>query len=147
MLMTTRERLVAYRTQLINKRSAVTPPSSASRPPKGLPTSNRCWRGLPKTQGCPSLPKELFAMHGQELDRLKDRAAPDRGEAEGLATGKNEMSRRLAEVDAIGPIGGCLLAIKAPDPKALPLRPRLRGLDGAVTQKDSFHRGQRCGSG
>ncbi len=28
------------------------------------------------------------------------------------------MSRRLAEVDAIGPIGGCLLAIKAADPQA-----------------------------
>ena len=30
----------------------------------------------------------------------------------------NELSRRLAEIPAIGPIGACLLAMKVPDPRA-----------------------------
>jgi len=65
----------------------------------------------------PELAKELFAMHGRELSRLK---AELRGiEAKLKAWHRqNEMSQRLAEVDAIGPIGGCLLVIKAPDPHA-----------------------------
>src|ERR1700690_337057 len=32
--------------------------------------------------------------------------------------GQNELSRRLAQVPAIGPIGATLLAMKVPDPRA-----------------------------
>ena len=65
----------------------------------------------------PELAKELFAMHGVELSRLKIELREIEAKLKAWHR-QNEMSRRLAEVDAIGPIGGCLLAIKAPDPQA-----------------------------
>lgn len=65
----------------------------------------------------PELVKELFATHGQELERLKVELREIEAKLKAWHR-QNEMSPRLAEVNAIGPIGACLLAIKAPDPQA-----------------------------
>src|SRR5712675_3577635 len=54
----------------------------------------------------PALAKELFAIHGQEYDRLKIELREIEAKLKAWHRG-NEMSRRLAEVDTIGPIGGC----------------------------------------
>ena len=57
------------------------------------------------------------ALLGQEYAEVKVRLRRDRSQADGLAR-HNELSRRLAEVPAIGPIGACALAIKVTDPGA-----------------------------
>jgi transposase len=63
------------------------------------------------------LAKDLFALHGRELSQLKIELREIEVKLKAWHR-QNAISRRLAEVDAIGPIGGCLLAIKAPDPRA-----------------------------
>ncbi len=116
MLMTTRERLVGYRTQLLNTirgHAAEFGLTAAKGPAHVEPLLLR----VAEDARVPELAKELFAIHGQELGRLN--IALREIEAKLKAWHRqNEMSRRLAEVDTIGPIGGCLLAIKAPDPQA-----------------------------
>ena len=63
------------------------------------------------------LAKELFAAHGKEYTALKAQIAQI--DAKLMTWHKNnELSRRLAEVPAIGPIGACLLAMKVLDPQA-----------------------------
>jgi len=116
MLMTTRERLVAYRTQLINTirgHAAEFGLTAAKGPAHVEPLLTR----IAEDGRMPELAKELFAMHGVELSRLKIELREIEAKLKAWHR-QNEMSRRLAEVDAIGPIGGCLLAIKAPDPQA-----------------------------
>jgi transposase len=116
MLMTTRERLVAYRTQLLNTirgHAAEFGLTAAKGPAHVEPLLLR----VAEDAGVPELARELFAMHGQELSRLKLELREIEAKLKAWHR-QNEMSRRLAEIDAIGPIGGCLLAIKAPDPQA-----------------------------
>jgi len=63
----------------------------------------------------PGLAKDLFAAYGKEYTQLKARIAWI--EAKLMAWHKhNELSRRLAEVPTIGPIGASLLAMKVSDP-------------------------------
>lgn len=63
----------------------------------------------------PGLAKDLFAAYGKEYAQLKARIAWI--EAKLMAWHKhNELSRRLAEVPTIGPIGASLLAMKVSDP-------------------------------
>jgi transposase len=115
MLMTTRERLVAYHTQLINTirgHAAEFGLTAAKGPAHVEPLLAR----VAEDARVPEFAKELFATHGQELIRLKIELREIEAKLKAWHR-QNEMSRRLAEVDAIGPIGGCLLAIKAPDPK------------------------------
>ena len=116
MLMTTRERLVTYRTQLINTirgHAAEFGFSAAKGPAHVEPLLSR----VAEDATLPELAKELFAMLGQELSRLKLQVREIEVKLKAWHR-QDEMSRRLAEIDAIGPIGGCLLSIKVPDPKA-----------------------------
>ena len=116
MLMTTRERLVGYHTQLINTirgHAAEFGLTAAKGPAHVEPLLSR----IAEDKTVPELAKELFAMHGQELKRLKIELREIETKLKAWHR-QNETSRRLAEVDAVGPIGACLLAIKAPDPKA-----------------------------
>ena len=65
----------------------------------------------------PDLAKEIFADFGEEYAQLQDRIRTI--EAELKAWHKaNEMSRRLAEVPAIGPMSAALLVMKVSDPHA-----------------------------
>jgi transposase len=68
----------------------------------------------------PTLPqsaKKLFALHGREYAQLLARLREV--EAELMAWHRHdELSRRLAAIPAIGPIGACALAIKVTDPHA-----------------------------
>lgn len=116
MLMTMRERLVSYRTQLINTirgHAAEFGFAAAKGPAHVEPLLSR----IAEDATLPELAKELFAMLGQEFSRLKVELREIELKLKAWHR-QDEMSRRLAEVDAIGPIGGCLLSIKAPDPKA-----------------------------
>lgn len=116
MLMGTRERLVAYRTQLINTirgHAAEFGLTAAKGPAHVEPLLMR----IAEDGTVPTLAKELFAIHGQEYDRLKIELRQIEAKLKAWHR-QNEMSRRLAEVDAIGPIGGCLLTIKVSYPQA-----------------------------
>jgi transposase len=116
MLMTTRDRLVAYRTQLINTirgHAAEFGLTAAQGPAHVEPLLAR----IAEDATVPELARELFAMHGQEYGRLKLQLREIETKLKAWHR-QNETSRRLAEVDAIGPIGGCLLTIKVADPKA-----------------------------
>jgi len=116
MLMTTRERLVTYHTQLINTirgHAAEFGLTAAKGPSHIEPLLAR----VAEDARVPEFAKELFAVHGQELKRLKIELREIEVKLKAWHR-QNEMSRRLAEVDAIGPVGACLLAIKAPDPQA-----------------------------
>jgi transposase len=65
----------------------------------------------------PELARELFAVLGEEYAELQRRRR--RIDAKLMAWHRqNELSRRLAEVPAIGPSGASLLVMKTPDPKA-----------------------------
>jgi transposase len=65
----------------------------------------------------PELAKELFAIYGQDYARLEVQIA--KIETKLMAWHKgNELSRRLAEIPGIGPIGASLLAMKVTDPHA-----------------------------
>jgi transposase len=116
MLMTTRQRLIDYRTQLINTirgQAAEFGLTAAKGPAHVEPLLAR----IAEDATMPALAKELFEMHGQEYDRLKVELRQIEAKLKAWHR-QNEVSQRLAEVDAIGPIGGCLLAIKAADPRA-----------------------------
>jgi transposase len=116
MLMTTRQRLIDYRTQLINTirgHAAEFGLTAAKGPAHVEPLLAR----VAEDATVPALAKELFAIHGQEYGRLKVELREIEAKLKAWHR-QNEMSRRLAEVDTIGPIGGCLLAIKAPDAHA-----------------------------
>jgi transposase len=65
----------------------------------------------------PELARELFADYGHDYTELGKQIA--KIEAKLKAWHKNnELSRRLAEVPSIGPIGASMLAMKVPDPHA-----------------------------
>ncbi|MEH2540249.1 MULTISPECIES: IS110 family transposase [unclassified Bradyrhizobium] len=115
MLMTMRQRLIDYRTQLINTirgHAAEFGLAAAKGPAHVEPLLTR----IAEDGTVPALAKELFAIHGQEYDRLRGELREIEAKLKAWHR-QNEMSRRLAEVDAIGPIGGCLLTIKAPNPQ------------------------------
>jgi transposase len=116
MLMATRQRLVAYRTRLANiirGHAAEFGLTTAKGPAHIEPLLAR----IAEDGTVPALAKELFAIDGQEYVRLKSELREIEAKLK-VWHRQNEMSRRLAEVDTVGPIGACLLAIKAPDPHA-----------------------------
>jgi transposase len=115
MLMTTRQRLIDYRTQLTNTirgHAAEFGLTAAKGPAHVEPLLAR----IAEDEAVPEIAKELFAIHGQELSRLTVELREVEAKLKAWHR-QNEMSRRLAEVDAIGPIGGCLLTIKVSDPQ------------------------------
>jgi len=64
----------------------------------------------------PKMAKEVFVTLGTEFRELEQRIAEFDAKLMTWHRG-NELSRRLAEVPSIGPIGACLLPIKIPDPR------------------------------
>lgn len=65
----------------------------------------------------PELAKEMFATLGREFATLDRRIAALETRLRAWHRG-NQLSRRLAEVPTIGPVGACLLSIKIADPHA-----------------------------
>jgi transposase len=116
MLVGVRDQLVARRTQLSNmiRGYAAEFGLSAAR---GFDKIEPLLARLTQEPGLPALAKALFAALATEYAELKPKLR--KIEAELLSWHRqNELSRRLAEIPAIGPIGASLLAMKVTDPHA-----------------------------
>jgi transposase len=116
MLIGVRERLVRARTQLGNeiRGHAAEFGLVAAR---GLDKLEPLLASIAADQSVPRLARELFAMLGRELARLQTELREV--ESRLMAWHKsNALSRKLAKVPSIGPIGACLLVMKTPDPSA-----------------------------
>jgi transposase len=115
MLAGMRERLVRRRTQLSNVIRGYAAEFGLIAA-KGLDKIESLLERIATDAALPELAKELFAAHGKEYAQLKVQI--EKIEAKLMAWHRhNELSRRLAKIPAIGPIGASLLAMKVPDPK------------------------------
>ncbi len=116
MLVGTRDMLIRRRTQLTNtiRGHAAEFGLIAA---KGLDKIEPLLARIVADEALCALAKDMFAALGEELAQLTPRIAAI--EARLLAWHRgNELSRRLAEVPTIGPIGASLLPIKITDPRA-----------------------------
>src|SRR5262252_8550671 len=116
MLVGVRDQLVARRTQLSNMiRSYAAEFGVAAA--KGLDKIEPLLARLAGAPDVPAQAKALFALLGEEFAAVKPKLR--KLEAELLAWHRhNELSRRLAEVSTIGPIGATLLTMKVTNPHA-----------------------------
>ena len=140
MLMGMRVRLVGCRTQLTNAIRGHAAEFGVVAA-KGLDKIEPLLARIAADPTVPDLAKDLFALQDQEYARLK--AEIRQIEAKLMAWHRNnELSRRLAEIPAIGPIGACLLAIKVTDPQAFRSGRDLSAWIG-LTPKDHSTAGKR----
>jgi transposase len=116
MLMGLRDQLVRRRTQLSNaiRGHAAEFGFVAA---KGLAHIEPLLLRLADEETLPSLAKELFVLLGSEFAGI-DRQIRMLDVRVMALHRSNDVSRRLAEIPSVGPIGACLLALKAPDPSA-----------------------------
>jgi transposase len=116
MLVGVRDQLVARRTQLSNMIRGYAAEFGVVAA-KGLDKIEPLLARLAREPAVPAQAKALFAVLGEEVVALKPKLR--KLEAELLAWHRhNELSRRLAEIPAIGPIGSALLAMKVTNPQA-----------------------------
>jgi transposase len=116
MLTGMRDQLIARRTQLSNMIRGYAAEFGVTAA-KGLDKIEPLLARLAREPGVPALAKALFATLAAEYAELKPRLRTI--EAELLTWHRNnELSRRLAEIPAIGPIGAPLLAMKVSNPRA-----------------------------
>ena len=116
MLMGVREQLIARRTQLANMIRGYAAEFGVTAA-KGLDKIEPLLARIATDGAVPEFAKELFATLAEQYGELKPKLHGI--EAQLLAWHRqNEVSRRLAQVPAIGPIGAVLLAMKVSDPRA-----------------------------
>jgi transposase len=114
MMVGTRERLVARRTQMSNAIRGYAAEFGLTAA-KGIDKIEPLLARIAADETLPALARELFAMHGREYAHLQ--AELKKVEAKLMAWHRaNADSRRLAEIPTIGPIGATALVMKAPDP-------------------------------
>src|SRR5690242_5091556 len=116
MLVGTRDALVRRRTQVTNaiRGYAAEFGLIAAR---GLDKIEPLLARIAADTSLPRLAKELFETHAEDYARLREEI----GKIEARLMGwhkRNELSRRLAEVPGIGPIGATLTVMKVPNPQA-----------------------------
>jgi transposase len=116
MLMGTRENLIRRRTQLTNTIRGYAAEFGLVAA-KGLDKIEPLLVRIAADETLPGLAKDLFALHGVELTRLGEEIEKIDDRLMALHR-SNEVSRRLVAIPTIGPIGACLLVMKAPDPNA-----------------------------
>src|SRR5262245_11321851 len=116
MLLGMRDRLVRYRTQLANAIRGYAAEFGVVAA-KGLDKIEPLLARIAADPAVPELAKDLFAAHGREYAQLKVQLREIEAKLKAWHR-HNELSRRLAEVPAVGPIGACVAAIKVTDPHA-----------------------------
>jgi len=116
MLAGVRERLVRDRTQLTNtiRGHAAEFGLVAA---KGLDKIEPLLARIAEDQTLPALARALFAELGGDYARLEGRLKATDARLMAWHRG-NELSRRLAKIPGVGPIGACLMVMKTPDPHA-----------------------------
>jgi transposase len=139
MLMGTRERLIAYRTQLTNTIRGYAAEFGLTAA-KGLAHVEPLLARIAEDATVPELAKELFAIHGQEYIRLKSQLREIEAKLKAWHR-QNEMSRRLGRSRRHRSDRRLSADGQGLRPAGLRLRPRLRGLDG-VDPEGSLHCGQ-----
>jgi transposase len=115
MLLGVRENLIRRRTQLGNSIRGHAAEFGLVAA-KGLSKVEPLLARIAADDTVPALAKDMFAALGQELAELAPRIAAVEARLRAWHR-SNELSRRLAEVPSIGPIGACLLPIKIANPQ------------------------------
>jgi transposase len=116
MLIGVRDQLVRQRTQLTNAIRGYAAEFGLVAA-KGLDKIEPLLARIASARALPELARELFAKQAEDYARLKVQIKEI--EAKLVAWHReNELSRRLAEIPTVGPVGACLLAIKVSDPRA-----------------------------
>jgi transposase len=116
MLAGVRDQLVDRRTQISNAIRGYAAEFGLTAA-KGLSKIEPLLARIAANAALPELARELFAGYGREYAGLQVQIA--KIEAQLMAWHKgNELSRRLADIPAIGPVGASLLAMKVTDPHA-----------------------------
>ena len=115
MLLGTRDSLIRRRTQLSNSIRGYAAEFGLVAA-KGLAKIEPLLARIAEDGTVPAIAKEVFVTLGTEFHELAPRIAALDAKLMAWHRG-NELSRRLAEVPTIGPIGACLLPIKIPDPR------------------------------
>jgi transposase len=115
MLLGTRDSLIRRRTQLSNAIRSYAAEFGLVIA-KGLARIEPLLERVAADAGVPAIAKEVFVTLGTEFSELAPRIAELDAKLKAWHRA-NELSRRLAEVPTIGPIGACLLPIKIPDPR------------------------------
>ena len=116
MLMGLRDQLVRRRTQVSNAIRGYAAEFGFVAA-KGLVHIEPLLLRLGQDENLPPLARELFALLGGEFLET-DRQIKTLNARVMALHRDHEVSRRLAEIPSVGPIGACLLALKAPDPSA-----------------------------
>jgi transposase len=114
MLLGTRDNLIRRRTQLSNTIRGYAAEFGLVAA-TGLAHIEPLLARIAQDDGVPGMAKEMFVTLGTEFRQLAPRIAELDAKLMAWHRG-NELSRRLAEVPGIGPIGACLLPIKIPNP-------------------------------
>jgi len=116
MLLGVRERLVRTRTQLTNAIRGHAAELGLIAP-RGLDKIEPLLARIADDESLPALARALFALQAAEHAELVARLKIV--EAELVAWHRqNALSRRLAQIPSVGPVGAAMLALKTPDPKA-----------------------------
>jgi transposase len=116
MLVGVRDRLVRGRTQLTNAIRGHAAEFGLVAP-KGLDKIEPLLARIAEDETLPALARDLFATEGRELARLGEELRAI--EARLLAWHRADaLSRRLAQIPSVGPIGACLLTMKTPHAKS-----------------------------
>lgn len=116
MLLGTRDSLLKRRTQVSNSMRGYAAEFGVVAA-RGLSRLGPLLARLDGDANVPALAKEMFAALGQELAVLSARIAGLDKTLKAWQRG-NELSRRLAAIPTVGPVGACLMTIKTSNPGA-----------------------------
>ena len=144
MLVTVRERLIRSRTQLSNAIRGHAAEFGLVAP-TGLAHLAPLLARAASDQGLPELARDLFASLGREWERLGGELKLIQAK---LMTWhrQNPMSRRLAQIPSLGPIGASMLAMKTPDPAAFKSARHFSAWMGLTPKDHSTAGKQRLGA-